>query len=122
MTEFDDRLRQSLTAEDEAFLRELEDRRGLMDQVSATFHGPMRYWTWVANIVILAATATGLFAIWQMFQSETTRGLILWAAAGWAAWTVQIALKQWIWDRINMLNVLRELKKIELRLARIEKG
>jgi len=120
MTEFDDRLRESLSKEDEAFLKELEDRRGLFDQVSATFHGPMRHFTWIANIVVLIATALGLYSVWMMFQADTTRGLILWAAAGWASWTVQIALKQWIWDRVNLLNVLRELKKIELRLVRLE--
>lgn len=120
MTDFDDRLRRTLSEEDEAFLQELEDRRGLFDQLSATFQGPMRHFTWLANAVVLIATAIGLYCIWQMFQADTTRNLILWTAGGWAAWTIQIALKQWIWNRVNLLSTLRELKKIELRLARLE--
>lgn len=120
MTDFDKRLRDSLSREDEAFLRDLEDQRGMFEQLGAAFHGPMRFWTWVVNVVVLLVTGLGFYCIWQMFQVDTTRSLILWTAGGWASWTVQIALKQWLWERINMLNVLRELKKIELRLVRLE--
>ena len=61
----------------------------------------------------------GLFA--QI--GETFRGpmrLILWAGAAWAAWTLQIGIKQWIWSRVNTLSILREMKRMELRMAALE--
>ena len=120
MTEFDETLRSRMSAEDEAFLRDLEDDRGLFRQLGDTFRGPMRNWVWATNLVAVVASGIGLYAIWQMIAADTTRGLILWAAAGWAAWTIQIAAKQWIWQRMNLNSVLRALKMIELRLARLE--
>lgn len=120
MTDLDNRLRAALSADDEAFLDSLEKERGLFAQIGESFRGPMRAMTVVANVAVLIATAVGLWSVWKMFDADTTRGLILWAAAAWAAWTMQIGLKQWIWSRIQTLSVLRELKRLELRLARIE--
>jgi hypothetical protein len=120
MTDLDNRIRAALSADDEAFLNSLEKERGLFAQIGESFRGPMRFMTIVANVAVLIATAVGLWSVWKMFDADTTRGLILWAAAAWAAWTMQIGLKQWIWSRIQTLSVLRELKRLELRLARIE--
>lgn len=120
MTDWNDRLGNGLSAEDEAFLNELDSERGLFERLGDSFQGPMKRWTIFANIAAVVLTFIGLWAIWQLFHANTTRGLVLWAVAVWAAWTMQIALKQWLWDRINMLGILRELKRVELRVARIE--
>lgn len=120
MTSDKHRILAALSQSDEEFLANLEDGRGLFSQLAATFAGPMRVWTIVGFVWVLSATALGFFAVVKMFQAETTRDLILWAAAGWAGWTMQIAIKQWIFERMNTLTILRELKKIELRLTRLE--
>ena len=39
MTSVDDRIRAALSAEDEAFLKGLDDERGLFAQIGASFHG-----------------------------------------------------------------------------------
>lgn len=116
----DDRIRAALSAEDEAFLADLDAERGLFAQIADSFRGPMRHMVVAANVTVMIATAVGLWTVWKMFEADTTRGLILWAAAAWAAWTVQIAVKQWIWGRMQTLSVLRELKRLEYRLARLE--
>ena len=118
----DAKLKAALSADDEQFLRDLEDGRGLIAKVGDSFHGPMRWWAVVCNVFVMIATGFGIWTVIKLLGADTTRGQILWAAAAWASWTMQIALKQWLWDRINMLTVLRELKKIELRLVRLEEG
>ncbi|MFN4297197.1 MAG: DUF6768 family protein [Brevundimonas sp.] len=120
MTREIDRLRAALEADDEAFLNSLEKERGLFAQIGETFRGPMRAMTIAANGVALIATAVGLWAVWKMLGAASTRDLILWAAAAWAAWTMQIAIKQWIWSRMNTLSILREIKRMELRMAALE--
>jgi DNA-directed RNA polymerase specialized sigma24 family protein len=45
MTNFETRLKESLTAEDEAFLRNLEEGESLFGQLGSTFSGPMKFWT-----------------------------------------------------------------------------
>lgn len=118
MTATDEKISASLNADDEAFLKELDMEPPLFEQVGGSFAGPMRRLTMFANIAAVIATLIGLFAIWKLFEATATRDLILWAMAVWGAWTVQIAIKQWIWNRINMLNIMRELKRVELRIAR----
>ena len=120
MTQETDRLRAALEADDEAFLNSLEKERGLFAQIGETFRGPMRAMTIAANVVVLIATAVGLWAVWKMFDASSTRDLILWAAAAWAAWTMQIGIKQGIWSRVNTLSILREMKRMELRMAALE--
>ncbi len=120
MSDLDRRLQDALSIDDQAFLANLENERGLFAQIAEAYRGPLRYITALASIGAFAATALGLWSICEMISAESTRGLILWAAAGWAAWTVQIALKQWIFDRMNLMSVLRELKRIELRLVMLE--
>ncbi len=121
MTDLEKTLRHSLSADDKTFLQDLEDGRGLFTQLGATFQGPMRFWSVVVWIFVLAASALGFYCIWKMIGAPDTRSLILWTAGAWAAWTVQINLKQWIFQRMATLTLLRELKKIELRLAGVEK-
>ncbi|MEO0467245.1 MAG: DUF6768 family protein [Pseudomonadota bacterium] len=122
MSDFDDRLRANLSEDDKAFLRDLEDGQGLFNQMTHLFRGPMAAWTWVANTFVVAATGAGLYFAYKFIVADDTQAMLLWAGAAWAAWTMQIALKQWMWDRINHLGVLRELKKIELRLMQLERG
>jgi urocanate hydratase len=120
MTQENDRLRAALEADDEAFLNSLEKERGLFAQIGETFRGPMRTMTIAANVAVLIATAVGLWAVWKMFGAASTREMILWAGAAWAAWTLQIGIKQWIWSRVNTLSILREMKRMELRMAALE--
>ena len=120
MNDFEKTLRQSLSADDEAFLRDLEDGRGLFTQLGATFQGPMRFWSLFVWVFVIGASGLGFYCIWQMFSAPDTRSLILWTAGAWAAWTVQISLKQWVFQRMATLTLLREIKKLELRLSRLE--
>lgn len=116
MNDLNEQLRAGLSADDEAFLKDLEDGQGLFAQISATLTGPMRFWVAVGITVAFIATGLGLWAVWNLFQADTTRGQILWAGGAWAAWTMQVNLKQWLYNRMNTLTILREIKKMEWRL------
>lgn len=118
MSTFEDRLMSSLNADDEAFLKELEQDSGLFQQLGMTFTGPLKYWTAFAFLLSFAIFAVSLWAGYNMLQAETVREVILWGALfGWASLGVGLT-KIWFWMRMNHLNVLRELKRIELRLVK----
>lgn len=124
MTDIDDSIRAGLDADDRAFLESLDSKRGLFRQASDALHGPMRKWMFATGALTFAVSILGLYAIWGFLEAESIDSLIRWAALGWVAWTVQIALKQWMWDRINMISILREVKRLELQVAmlREERG
>lgn len=118
MTSFEDRLLTSLNAEDEAFLKELEEDAGLFQQMGMTFSGPLRYWTAFAFVFSLFFFALGVWSVYNMFQTENLKIIILWGTlAGFSSLSVGL-IKIWFWMRMNHLNVLRELKRIELRLVK----
>ena len=118
MTSFEDRLMTSLSADDEAFLKELEDDVGLFQQMGMTFSGPLRYWTAFAFVISFAIFILSLWAGYNMLQAESLKMVVLWGALfGWASLGVGM-IKIWFWMRMNHLNVLRELKRIELRLVK----
>ncbi len=120
MAQFEERLKGALDADDVAFLRKLDDERGLFAQIGDTMAGPLGGWT---KLVVFNSTLLVIFmvvAVSLAIMAQTDRDLILWSAAALAALFVQGMLKQWFFERMNLVSVLRELKRIELRIARIE--
>lgn len=118
MSTFEDRLLTSLSAEDKEFLKELEPGTGLFEQLSLMFTGPLRYWTAFALIFSLFFFFLGAWAVYQMFQTDDLKTVVLWGMlVGWCSLSVGI-IKIWFWMRMNHLAVLRELKRIELRLVK----
>lgn len=120
MTDFDSKLRGALDADDERFLKSLEDDRGLFTQLGQTLHGPLRFWTWTVFIVTILVSAIAFYAAYKAFVVTELRETVLWAAGAVASFNGVAMLKQWLFDRMNHLAVLRELKKQELRLSRLE--
>lgn len=120
MSDYDLRLKNGLTAEDEAFLKDLEDRRGLFEQIGGTFTGPLAGWTVFAWALSLVFFALSVFCFWKLTGAEEWREGLLWMTGVLAGWISVGLIKIWFWLRMNHLATLREMKKIELRLARSE--
>jgi len=70
--------------------------------------------------VTFLVSALAFYAAYQAFVAEGLRETVLWSAGAVAGFNGLGMLKQWLFDRMNHLAVLRELKKIELRLSRVE--
>ena len=120
MTRFDDKVKAALDADDEAFLRELDSERGLFAQMGDTMKGPLGGWAKLVAFGSVLLAVLMAVTVWQMIVAETDRALILWTAAALAAFIAQGMVKQWFFERMNFIALLRELKRLELRIARIE--
>ena len=117
--DFDKKLFGELTADDARFLEQLEEERGLYAQMSDAFQGPMKLWTVFAFVLSLAFFAGSIYALVQLWGGPPLRESLLWLALfGWLALAVAM-IKIWFWMRLNQLTLLRELKKIELQVARL---
>ena len=119
MTKFDNDLGAALAAEDREFLEDLENGRGLFDQLGATMQGPMRFWTYLMGIFTFVFFGLAVYCAWMAVEAIALRETILWSAAAlWCALAVAM-LKLWLWERMNLLSLLTELKKLELRVAQL---
>ena len=119
MDKFEQDLGASLNADDKAFLDDLENGRGLLDQLGATLHGPMRFWSYMVGFWTFVLFLAAVYCGWQAFNAEALRETILWSA-GFLLTTQGVAmLKMWLFDRMNLLSLLAEMKKIELRVSQL---
>ena len=119
MTSFDDRLRDSLSADDEAFLQDLEGDRGLFVQMGATLTGPLKYWTAIVLVSVFVMFALSVWCGVNAFQAETANETVLWAGFAIAGVNGIGLLKMWVFMRMNHLTQLREIKRLELQLSRV---
>lgn len=117
MTQIDDTIRSALDADDRAFLKQLEDDdRGLFSQVGDVLTGPLGGWAKLIFVVTFFLAVATVYAIWNMFQAETTRETILWATGVLIGFVATGFTKDWFFSRMNMLAILREIKRLEVRL------
>jgi hypothetical protein len=118
MTSFETRLKEGLSAEDEAFLKNLEGGTSLFGQLGATFSGPMRLWTGFAFLLGFVFFVGVVWSMVEISRAETVQEIGLRLAAVVFFMVATGMIKVWFWLRMHHLALLRELKRIELRIAR----
>ena len=120
MTKLDDDLRARLSTADEEFLADLESGRGFFTQLWATFKGPQG---WIGVSVLFVAFICLGLAIWfgwEAFHAQTDRETTLWAAGAILGILGNALLRMFHMNRMQTLTVLRELKRVELRLIKLD--
>ncbi|MEM6493864.1 MAG: DUF6768 family protein [Pseudomonadota bacterium] len=113
----DQRISEALSEDDRAFLDSLEAERGMFQQIGDTWKGPMGGW---AKLIFGFSVALGLiflFVIWQLVQTSEPIAHTLWAISGVALLVILGFAKEWMFARMNMLTVLREIKRLQLEVA-----
>lgn len=119
MTNLDQAIREALSAEDAEFLSRFEKEQPLHEQVFSTFSGPSGGLNVFAALITFAMFGAFCYCVWQFFQAGETRDLILWAASALAAAIAVGMLKIWFWMEVQKNQVLREVKRLELQVARL---
>ncbi|MBV7264797.1 DUF6768 family protein [Erythrobacter ani] len=114
----DDRIKDALSDDDYEFLNALEGDRGLFQQIGDTWKGPLGGW---AKLIFGFTVAMGilfLFVIWQVAHSADHPVVhALWAIAGVALLIIIGFAKEFMFARMNMLTILREVKKLQVQVA-----
>ncbi len=120
MTEFDDKIRGALDADDEAFLRELGQERGMFAQVGDTLTGPLGGWAKLVFVIAFLMAMVMFYTVYQIIVADTDREFFAWGMGAFAAFYATSTIKQWFFDRMNLITVMRKSKRIELRIAGLE--
>lgn len=119
MTKLDDAIHTALTEEDKEFLAQFEKEPTSVEQMFGVFRGRLA-WVYVAFFaaaVILAPI--GLFSIWQFLVATEMRSLFYWFAAAAGILLVLSVVRIVFFMQINTNRILRELKRLELQVARL---
>lgn len=121
MTEFDQTIRKALSEEDRAFLAKL-DKETPIDEVLSTFKGRWAYLNVFAAIITFASFGFFVYAVMQMMGAEGVRETVLWATGALISALFVAMLKMWFWMEMHRNQMLRELKRLELQVARLRQG
>jgi len=115
---------------DERIKRELENQspdveaiimgdQGLFERLFATFRSNMRGWMILINSLVLLVTAALVYCGYQFFTASGN------AQSYWGTCTlmllfVQGMMKQWIFMEVNRASLMREIKRLELRILEMQ--
>jgi uncharacterized membrane protein YciS (DUF1049 family) len=91
----------------------------LMEQVAGVFRGRLR---WVNLLTVVFSLAFAIFAIISVisfFRAESIREMIAWAGGFGLSLIVITTGRLWLWDQLHTNAVLREVKRLELQVARL---
>jgi hypothetical protein len=119
MTKLDDAIHTALTEEDKEFLAQFEKEPTSFQQMFGVFSGRLG-WIYVAFLAFAVVLApVGLYAVWQFLVATEMRPLFYWGAAATAILLVLSVVRIVFFMQINTNRLLRELKRLELQIARL---
>lgn len=119
MNELDKKIREALSAEDAELFKEMGDEPGVFEMLLETFRGRNRWMNLLGAVWTLIFLALGIASAVAFFRSQTTRDLVLWASACVLCLSAVALLKVWYWMEMQRIAVMREIKRVELQIARL---
>ena len=119
MTQIDEAIRQALSAEDAKALERYGADPSVLQQVLEAFRGRMALLNTVGWIAGAAMFGFGLYCGWRFMGTTDVVAMLRWGAgAGLAALGVAM-VKLWFWAGLQSNAVIREVKRLELQVARL---
>ncbi|CAM3753181.1 MULTISPECIES: DUF6768 family protein [Pseudoalteromonas] len=109
----DEKIKQSLQAEQHNLESVLESDSGLFKQLSGIYQGSMRRWTILGTMLAFILTAAFIISAYQFFNSDQQ---LLWAVCFVSSLMMQIAVKLWLFMEMNRQSIIKEIKRSELEI------
>ena len=117
MTKLDQMIEEALRDQDRAILEATEEQ-GWFALGLGQFSGKLGWVTWVIMLVQAALFIAGVWCAIQFFGAEQMLPALKWGLSGAVLIVVATQLKLSLMPQIQADRILRELKRVELMLAR----
>ncbi len=117
MSKLDRMIEDALGAEDRAVLSRFGEQ-GLFGEVAGLFSGKMGWWVALTILVQVALFAAGLYAAAKFLTLDDPVLVVRWGIAA-AVWFMAMSvIKLMHWQQMQANRVIREVKRLELQVAR----
>lgn len=116
--EIDRLIDESLEAEERELLRQIGEEPGYFTQAMGAFSGRLGWVNLVLMIVQGVMFVAGVYAGVRFFAAPDTLAALQWGLPAAVLLIVAGMLKLSVWPTIQANRVLRELKRVELQIAR----
>lgn len=109
---------QAIHEEERELLRRMGEEPGFVDQAFGIFGGSTG---WVNTYLIVVQTllfVAGVWAAWSFFAAEDAVSQLRWGLPAAVLLLMAVMIKMAVWPTVQTNRILRELKLIQLQLAR----
>jgi hypothetical protein len=119
MSKIDDAIHDALTEEDAEFLAAFDEKPQFFSVAFNFLTGPMRIVNTVILVVIAPLLGVAIWAAIKFTHAEDVRVMFLWFAAAALCVVGLMLIRLWFGMCIQTNFVLREIKRLELQVARL---
>lgn len=119
MTDLDKAIRQTISDGDTELTQRFGADPSLPKQFLDTFQGPFGAFNIIGLIAAIGATVGGAFCIWRFATATDVPAMLIWGALAGAALSAVSLLKIWFWMELHRQSIMREIKRLELQIARL---
>ena len=122
MRDVDELIDEALNAEERELLRSIGDEPGFVERMLG-MTGPEIVWmVWVLMIMQTLLFIGGLYAAWQFFEAGDPVTQLRWGLPAVVLLLMALIVKLAVPPAIQTKRLMRELKRLELQIARVSRG
>jgi len=115
----DEKIKQELENEAEQFDELLNHNQGMISLSASALKGGLGNWLIVVFVIILIVSGFMIWFGYRFYVADNVDARVFWGVWFVAALGSQIALKQWVWMETNRVSLLREVKRVEVAVAKL---
>lgn len=115
----DDRIKNELESEAEMIDEILNDKQGMIELQMLPFKGGLRNWFAIVLVVIFLMAGLMFWCGYEFFTAGSVDARIFWGVNSIFTLNVISGLKAWGWSETNRCSLLREVKRVEVAVARL---
>ncbi|MCZ6652048.1 MAG: hypothetical protein O7D91_03360 [Planctomycetota bacterium] len=119
MNELDKKIQEALRTEDAELFKDYAEEPSVFEMLMETCRGRHRWLNILGAFWTLVFLVLGIVAAVKFFSAEGTRDIVMWAAACIVCVSAVSMLKIWYFLEMNKNAVTREIKRLELQIARL---
>ena len=120
MTKLDEAINETLSKEDAEFLARFDAEPAFSQQMFGVLRGPMAWLYWLFLIFAVPIGIFGIYAGWKFAVEPDLTAMIRWGGVTLLCLLVLITVRIVFFLQINTNQILRELKRLELQVARVQ--
>ena len=118
MRDLDSMIDEALDAEQRELLRSIGEEPGFFAQAFGLFTGTMAWVNVMLMVVQTVFFVAGVWAAWNFFQAGDALAAVRWGIPAAVLLLTGLIIKMALWPTMETNRVIRELKRIELQIAR----
>ena len=118
MRDLDKMIDEALDAEERDLLRSIGEEPGFFSQAFGIFSGTAAWVNVLLMVVQGLVFIAGVWAAWNFFQAGDALSAIRWGLPAAVMLLMSLIIKMGMWPTMQTNRVIRELKRVELQIAR----